>query len=76
MNRARLVEYAVSEVRALGRRLVSGSWARSAVPMQTTEALSVIAEAIAIVLEEGTRSVLNEGRRKLRELAARWEIDD
>lgn len=69
----RHVEYAVSELRRIGRALVAGSWSRSAEPITATEAIAVIAEAAAIVVDDGVKSVVEEGRRKLRELAARWD---
>lgn len=68
------VEYAVGELRRVGRALVAGSWSRSAVPITATEAIAVIAEAAAVVVDEGVKSVLAEGRRRMRELAAR--LDD
>lgn len=67
------VEYVVGQLRRIGRALVAGSWSPSAEPITAMEAIAVIAEAAAIVADEGVKSVLAEGRRRMRELAARWD---
>lgn len=69
-------EYAADELRRIGRRLVSGSWSRSAKPMTAVQAIAVLVEAVTVVADDGVKSVMAEGRRRMRELAARWDGDD
>lgn len=69
MNEERELEYAVEEIRALGRRLVSGSWHRNARPMPTLEAIALLAQACGVVVDEGVRRALKEGARVMRSLS-------
>lgn len=64
-------EYAVEEIRALGRRLTSGSWHRNAPELTVAQALAVIGEAVVTVVDDGARAVFAEGARRIRELAAK-----
>lgn len=49
--------YAVQQLRALGRELVSGSWSRAAEAMTTAEAAVTMSQAMVHVFRSGLATV-------------------
>ncbi len=73
MTEERELEYAVEEIRALGRRLTSGSWHRDARTMRVLEAIALIAQAVGVVVEDGAVDALNQAGKLMRRLVTRDE---
>ena len=66
------VAYALEELRALGRALVDGTWRKSAKPITVPQALSIMGEAMAILLQTGADAA---ARSLVSRLKKEWELE-
>lgn len=69
------VHYVAGELRRIGRELVAGSWSRGARPMPVTNAMAVMASALAFVVDTGLGSVVERVKQTLTDLA-NAELDE
>ena len=70
LSRPAAVHYVAGELRRIGRELVAGSWSRGAVPMPVPNAMAVMANALAFVVDTGLGSVVERMKQTLTELAS------